>query len=149
MGPPSIILIHLMTQFASSYLSKRPNHLSLCLPNTMLIPMLTLLLSSSLDSLSARDAPHIHLIILTSARSICWMCPTPMGHVSQPYTMKLQSSQVVYYLAHHLQGLRRWCQFFFSIRSSCVMSMLHPACHPVSSYMSPQTSGPASLFLTL
>ena len=64
-GPPTITLVHLLTQFASSFLFTWPNHLSLCLLKTVPIPSTpTLLLSSSRNSLSTTDTPHIHLIIL-------------------------------------------------------------------------------------
>src|SRR3989442_11462878 len=88
--PTAIKFLHLETQSPASLRSTCPNHLSpprLTALSTPTIP--SLLLSSSLDLLSFRVTPDIHLTMLFSVLTSLCISSTFIGQVSLSYTSTL------------------------------------------------------------
>src|SRR3989441_9425780 len=88
--PTTSKFLHLETQSPASLRSTCPNHLSLPRLTTLSTPTIpSPLLSSSLDLLSFRDTPDIHLTMLFSVLSNLCISSTFIGQVSLPYTRTL------------------------------------------------------------
>src|SRR3989442_12208374 len=88
--PTTSKFLHLETQSSASLRSTWPNHLSLPRLTTLSTPTIPRpLLSSSLDLLSFRDTPDIHLTMLFFVLSSLCISSTFIGQVSLPYTSTL------------------------------------------------------------
>src|SRR3989441_12732173 len=88
--PTTTKFLHLEIQSPASLRSTCPNHLSLPRLTTLSIPTIpSLLLSSSLDLLSFRVTPDIHLTMLFSVLTSICISSTFIGQVSLPYTSTL------------------------------------------------------------
>src|SRR2546425_1139905 len=88
--PTTSKFLHLKPQSPASLRSTYPNHLSLPRLTTLSTPTIpSPLLSSSLDLLSFRDTPDIHLTMLFSILSSLCVSSTFIGQVSLPYTSTL------------------------------------------------------------
>src|SRR5207247_10126817 len=86
--PTTSKFLHFETQSSASLRSTCPNHLSLprlTTPSTPTIPSPRL--SSSLDLLSFRVTPDIHLTMLFSVLTSLCISSTFIGQVSLPYTL--------------------------------------------------------------
>src|SRR5437899_3317504 len=91
LAPPSTSkFLHLETQSSASLRSTCPNHLSLPRLTTLSTPTIpSPRLSSSLDLLSFRVTPDIHLTMLFSVLTSLCISSTFIGQVSLPYTSTL------------------------------------------------------------
>src|SRR5207247_9410067 len=88
--PTTTKFLHLETQSTASLRSTCPNHLSLSRLTTLSTPIIpSLLLSSSLDLLSFRVTPDIHLTMLFSVLTSLCISSAFIGQVSLPYTSTL------------------------------------------------------------
>src|SRR5437867_4268423 len=85
--PTTTKFLRLETQSPASLRSTCPTHLSLPRLTTLSTPTIpSLLLSSSLDLLSFRVTPDIHLTMLLSVLTSICISSTFIGQVSLPYT---------------------------------------------------------------
>src|SRR3989442_12276865 len=91
LAPPTTSkFLHLENQSSASLRSTCPNHLRLPRLTTLSTPTIpSPRLSSSLDLLSFRVTPDIHLTMLFSVLSSLFLSTTFIGHVSLPYTITL------------------------------------------------------------
>src|SRR3989442_14485220 len=88
--PTTSKFLHLETQSPASLRSTCPNHLSLPRITTLSTPTIpSPHLSSSLDLLSFRVNPDIHLTMLFSVLTSLCISSTFIGQVSLPYTSTL------------------------------------------------------------
>src|SRR5437867_7494064 len=88
--PTTSKFLHLETQSSASLRSTCPNHLSLPRLTTLSTPtILSPRLSYSLDLLSFRVTPDIHLTMLFSVFTSLCISSTFIGQVSLPYTSTL------------------------------------------------------------
>src|SRR5437899_2354005 len=88
--PTTSKFLHLETQSSASLRSTCPNHLSLPRLTTLSTPTIpSPSLSSSLDLLSFRVTPDIHLTMLFSILTSLCISSTFIGQVSLPYTSTL------------------------------------------------------------
>src|SRR6184192_4899492 len=88
--PTTSKFLHLKTQSSASLRSTCPNHLNLPRLTTLSTPTIpSPHLSSSLDLLSFRVTPDIHLTMLFSVLSGLCISSTFVGQVSLPYTSTL------------------------------------------------------------
>src|SRR3989441_4098673 len=91
LAPPTTSkFLHLETQSSASLRSTCPNHLSLPRLTTLSTPTIpSPRLSFSLDLLSFRVTPDIHLTMLFSVLTSLCISSTFIGQVSLPYTSTL------------------------------------------------------------
>src|SRR2546425_5865228 len=88
--PTTSKFLHLEIQSSASLRSTCPNHLSLPRLTTLSTPTIpSPRLSSSLDLLSFRVTPDIHLTMLFSILTSFCILSTFIGQVSLPYTSTL------------------------------------------------------------